>query len=1125
MRLLSVTFENLNSLRGRHIIDFRSPAFHSGLFAIVGETGAGKTTILDAICLALYHCTPRLGLITASGNELMSRNASHCMAEVEFETSVGAFRATWSQSRARRKPDGALQQPNGELAKLSGDILTSRLKEKLEQTGQIVGLSYPQFTRSVMLTQGGFAVFLQSDEGERADLLEKLTGTEVYGAISSRVWQTTSEAGRRAADFKLQASGIILLGDVDLNDLHGRKSELQQHHAELRPQLDTARRDIEWRTALDNALNDCANAEKVLAQAVTLLEAQEPERLRLVEAERAAGVRPLLAAVKSAGEHFERQSSRHADLLLRRDQNEEARCVAIGLAHRAAGTELARVDARYRAAENSLAALQDRIDAISYGPLLDEHFGVWEAKVNLLQSERHSEIEALNAHSTAVSAFEAAADATQAAESALAAGSGEWSEAQKIFQKLAQAFAEALSVDTVAGLEEQREVLVARLAALTALSDARQVCQRNDADRTGREEAIAKLAARIKAGRTIVDQCVEIRSSAEATLKDKREKHQMALMIRSFDDHRRDLVDGHPCTLCGATEHPYVATGTLPEPNALQRELDVAQEEFVTADAEWVRLSSALTGLEGQHENAAEELRSVRKTHDEARRQRDAQSARLSISADVDVDALCAATDVQRSELVERLRDVRQRDSALGAARNAEHENERKVGVLRTALAECVGLSNQAKERVGLCTENAGKARAKVLRLETEISDVLPEGLPDDLDGWIRQNRDALADYRQTLAQRAQVETTLPAFLAALDAAQREHDKWQAKWSELDRSAIAESLVSRSMEECVADVQDRYERATKLFGEIESAALGVADAIERVDAARGTLTEALALSGFASAQQAEAALLQADVLERMRMEMDALADGRTKADGAYGEARRRRDELRNQARTESATDEISARLKRIEEAVNTASAELGQIQQKLETDERERTRLREKQQDVDAAENEHANWQHLNGLIGSADGKKFRQFAQGLTLDHLVRLANAHLSRLDGGRYLIKRGKALNLRMVDSWEGDAERDAKTLSGGECFLVSLSLALGLSDLVSQSTSIDSFFLDEGFGTLDDGALNIALDAMESLQVSGKLIGVISHVQQVKERIPVQIRVVKGRRQDSWIELPV
>lgn len=1125
MRLLSVTFENLNSLRGRHAIDFRSPAFHSGLFAIVGETGAGKSTILDAICLALYHCTPRLGPITASGNELMSRNAGHCMAEVEFETGAGAFRATWSQSRARRKPDGALQQPNGELAKLSGDILTSRLKEKLEQTSQIVGLSYPQFTRSVMLTQGGFAVFLQSDEGERADLLEKLTGTEVYGAISSRVWQATSELGRRVADLKLQAGGIILLTDADLAELHSRRSELKQRHAELKPELDTARRDIEWRSALENAQSDCANTEQALAQAVAQLEAHGPERLRLVEAARAAGVRPQLAAAKNAVEHFERQYSRHADLLLRRDQNEEARCVAVWLTRCAAGAELARVDATCRAQEDSLAALQNRIAATTHGPLLDQHFGAWEAKVNLLQSERRAEIDVLDAYGAAVLALEAAAVATRDAESALAAGKDAWTEAHDAVKNQEQAFAQALGADTVDGLEEQREALADRLTALNALSDARQLCQRNDADRARREEAITTLAARIEAGRSIVGQHAQSRSHAEATLRDKREKHQMALMIRGFDAHRRDLVDGHPCTLCGATEHPYAAAGVLPEPDALQQELDVAQVAFHAADAEWMRLSAVLTGLEGQHENAAGELRSLRETHEAACRQRDAQSARLGILADADVGALCASTDAQRSALIERLRNVRQRDSALGAARKVEHESERKVGVLRTALAESAGLSNLAKDKVSLCVENTGKARANVLRIETEISDALPEGLPGDLDGWLRQSRDALADYRQALAQRAQVQTTLPAFLAAVDAARQDHDTWQAKWSELGRSALAESPVSRSVQECVADVQGRNERATKLFGEIESAALSVADAVERVDAARQALADALVASGFASAQHAEAALLPADALDQMQKAMDALEEGRIKAEGAYGEASRRRDDLRDEARTEAAIDEISAQLLRIEEAVNAASTELGQIQQKLETDERERTRLREKQRDLVAAENEHVDWQHLNGLIGSADGKKFRQFAQGLTLDHLVRLANAHLSRLDGGRYLIKRGKALDLRMVDGWEGDAVRDAKTLSGGESFLVSLSLALGLSDLVSQSTSIDSFFLDEGFGTLDDGALNIALDAMESLQVSGKLIGVISHVQQVKERIPVQIRVVKGRRQDSWIELPV
>ncbi|EQD77179.1 exonuclease subunit SbcC, partial [mine drainage metagenome] len=158
----------------------------------------------------------------------------------------------------------------------------------------------------------------------------------------------------------------------------------------------------------------------------------------------------------------------------------------------------------------------------------------------------------------------------------------------------------------------------------------------------------------------------------------------------------------------------------------------------------------------------------------------------------------------------------------------------------------------------------------------------------------------------------------------------------------------------------------------------------------------------------------------------------------------------------------------------------------------------------------------HTDWQHLNGLIGSADGNKFRLFAQGLTLDYLVLLANQHLQRLDGGRYRIARkDRSLDLEVVDSWQADASRSANTLSGGESFLVSLALALGLSDLVSQRTSIDSFFLDEGFGTLDSDSLDIALEAIDRLNASGKLIGVISHVEAIKERLPVQIRVVKHR----------
>lgn len=154
-------------------------------------------------------------------------------------------------------------------------------------------------------------------------------------------------------------------------------------------------------------------------------------------------------------------------------------------------------------------------------------------------------------------------------------------------------------------------------------------------------------------------------------------------------------------------------------------------------------------------------------------------------------------------------------------------------------------------------------------------------------------------------------------------------------------------------------------------------------------------------------------------------------------------------------------------------------------------------------------------WQRLDSLIGSAKGDKFRKFAQGLTLDHLLQLANQHLNRLHG-RYLLRRKSTgeLELEIVDAWQGDVARDTRTLSGGEGFLVSLALALALSDLVSHKTSIDSLFLDEGFGSLDGDTLEVALTALDSLNASGKMIGIISHVEALKERIPAQIRVVKG-----------
>jgi exonuclease SbcC len=184
----------------------------------------------------------------------------------------------------------------------------------------------------------------------------------------------------------------------------------------------------------------------------------------------------------------------------------------------------------------------------------------------------------------------------------------------------------------------------------------------------------------------------------------------------------------------------------------------------------------------------------------------------------------------------------------------------------------------------------------------------------------------------------------------------------------------------------------------------------------------------------------------------------------------------------------------------------------GALNQALETDKENKAKFEQQLEKIAIQEKVCEQLGHLNSLIGSAKGDAFRTFAQGLTLDYLTHLANQRLEQLHA-RYQLKRSDSKNLELTvcDTWQGDIQRDTKTLSGGESFLVSLALALALSDLVSNKISIDSLFLDEGFGTLDSNTLDMALSALERLNASGKLIGVISHIDSLKERIPVQIKV--------------
>ncbi|WP_301001187.1 AAA family ATPase [uncultured Bilophila sp.] len=216
MRILELGFKNLNSLAGEWKINFNHTSFTSdGIFAIIGPTGAGKTTILDALCLALYGRTPRLKSISKTENEIMSRHTGECYAEVTFETQAGRVRCRWSQRRARSRPGGDLQPPRRECANaITNEVLESKLDGFTARVEELTGMDYARFTRSMLLAQGGFTAFLNASPDERAPILEQLTGMEIYSDISKTVHARTVAERSQLERLEAELAGLHLLDEA-----------------------------------------------------------------------------------------------------------------------------------------------------------------------------------------------------------------------------------------------------------------------------------------------------------------------------------------------------------------------------------------------------------------------------------------------------------------------------------------------------------------------------------------------------------------------------------------------------------------------------------------------------------------------------------------------------------------------------------------------------------------------------------------------------------------------------------------------------------------------------------------------------------------------------------------------
>ena len=1073
MRIEKVTFKNLNSLAGTWRIDFTDERYvQDGIFAITGPTGAGKSTVLDAICLALYGQTPRLNTISKSTNEIMTRQTGDCFAEVVFSTAKGRFRSHWSQRRARNKADGALQAAKQELVNLDTNEIVNLKKGIADKIGELTGLDFKRFTRSMLLAQGDFAAFLKATSDERASILEKITGMEIYAEISAKVYRRSDEERKKLEALQAKMGDIEILPDSEREQKEAARDALVREEAELLKSHQQTRDCLAWLQNIAALKNGQADLQKSLDQCDNDILAFEPSLRQLHRASDAAkadsaygNLSAYRQTLQNVNEKLHEAKRQEPALLKASKEAEDLTAAKKALWDKAVEVQkteaptIAKVrlmDAGIKTKEDDLALSQKAIDSLNH--TLSES----RKDLDVKKQERQK----LEAELQTLELFlKDHANDRELLQS--------FSGFESTVRHIVELDTDIRKSQSRLGKEEKR-----REDAQKKLNDARAFIAQKQNELARMDERIItitqELASLLK-GETEISL-----SSRLDALKEQRHYRQL---IQKLEDHRKELKDGEPCPLCGAHDHPY-ALGNVPLIDEVQKQID------------------SLAGL----------LSQVKETQNSLNQQKETASAQRLLIADLQTKSLAISKEIELID--EQIRNAKTELSEKYAKRNTEieafYESVAGFGISKSmALSEAISNLRQRKTQwtetetsygqkstvfQQLCskireTEALLAEKEKVLNEKSVEFDQLQKSLSED-----RQERFSLFGQKDPVIEAARqqndIDTAKQVFDNAQSAAQTKREAYREVCSAI-----------QTYQSQIQDLNTQVLESEKLFA------------------------EKLKEGCFTSEKEYLDSRLPSEQIQALQNKEKALSDRKSRLVGQMDENSKALEGELNRQLTEKTNEELQVQLADITARQNTLRQTLSDLQVHLKNDDLAREKVKGFRKEYETQQTVVDHWSALSELIGSADGKKFRNYAQGITFETMIAHANQALMKMSD-RYLLLRSEddGLQLQVQDNYQAGAIRSTKNLSGGESFIVSLALALGLSKMASRNVQVESLFLDEGFGTLDEEALDNALKTLAGLHRQGKLIGVISHVQALKDRIGTQIAVTPKSLGRSTISGP-
>lgn len=968
MKIVRIKLRNLASIEGDAEINFeQEPLASAGIFAISGPTGSGKSTILDALCLALYDKIPRFDGHTentkindGSDSEIsqndvrniLRRGTSDGYAEVDF---IGIneipYRSKWSVRRSYGKVTGKLQsQVISVFNLMSGDVLQGTKTELLSKLEEAIGLTYEQFTRTVLLAQNDFATFLKSKEDDKAELLEKLTGTEIYSEISRQIYNRNKEEQAKIKKIETQLEVIKVLPEDEIEEIRKTYDDLQKSLKSYKNDLDLAKEidvDFKAKKATEDKIRDL----RILLESIVAKITEKSQEIKNQE----EAVILFNKKVKEIHPVIEKALELDIKLSTKKEQ-----LFSVDKKFKEITKELTKKQEDYKSInkeyDNALKKLKQTYDSLQIPDTVER---------NMTAVGEYLKIEL---------------DACTEKEKELTV------DINKLNIEEVNKKQQELSV-----YKEQHNKLTIDYSKFIELNKEIEKLSLKEIDTKNKQKKFEKsngvLLKEIKSTQIKYEQTSALYRESQI---------KVSANVESL---RAQLEQGKACPVCGNTDHIY-RTATI------KSEFSVLEEAY--------------------------------------------------------------------NKLQKELRDLQTKQ--VGIEKELVHLSD-----------EIVNINNDKNEKNKVCVSLKSSYNLEVFSEE-----------------FISQRSDKL--HKEEL-RYAEVVLTYNRLVKERETIVRKKDEIHSRQERLNEGFNIYNDASHSKKIASKEYQTVQERYKESKGEYDKES----EILQQLTEQRKALLKGKSVSFVKESIETETKNLTT-LKETLAKEYTALTTEKAKMDGQLIElnSNKKNYDERLTGHTEKSNTE---NLNKLLEMISKSEKECNTHFHTLEKDKENKKRYLDFKKELEKQTEIAEEWSKLNFLLGSATGSRFKKIAQGYTLKILLLHANKHLGYLARRYRLEQIENSLALQVIDCDMCDEVRTVLSLSGGESFLISLSLALGLSSLSSNNLKVESLFIDEGFGSLDSESLRTAMDALEQLQMQGRKIGVISHVQEMSERIAVQIRLQK------------